>query len=279
MSGILSVVGTPIGNLEDLSPRAARTLAEADVIACEDTRVTRKLLSRLPAPPRARLMATHARNEDVRAVAIVRAIRDGKRVALVTDAGMPGTSDPGRHVVAACIEAGCPIEIVPGPSAVPAALIASGLPAARFVFEGFLPRTNTPRARRLAALASEERTIVLFESPRRTAATLAQLASALGDRQAAVVRELTKIHEETLRGSLTDLAERTAGAEVRGEVTIVIEGAPPVQTSGDESDLAGEVAERIARGATKKDAISAVAGARGVPKRAVYQAVLDQRGR
>ena len=166
MSGVLSVVATPIGNLDDLSPRAARTLARADIIACEDTRVTRVLLQRVvPDRGHAKLLAVHARNERARVPELVRAVASGTHVALVTDAGMPGLSDPGHHVIEACVEAGLRVEVIPGPSAVPAALVASGLPTARFVFDGFLPRTAGARRRRIEALAPEERTLVIFEAP------------------------------------------------------------------------------------------------------------------
>ncbi|MGZ4203817.1 MAG: 16S rRNA (cytidine(1402)-2'-O)-methyltransferase [Actinomycetota bacterium] len=277
MSGILSIVATPIGNLEDLSPRAARTLARADIIACEDTRVTRVLLQRLPDERgHAKLLAVHARNEEARAPELARAVASGSRVALVTDAGMPGLSDPGHRVIEACAEAGLRIEVVPGPSAIPAALVASGLPTARFVFDGFLPRTATARRRRLEALASEERTLVLFEAPHRLAASLRDMAAVLGPRRAAVARELTKIHEEVVRGRLPDLVERFEATPVRGEVTVVVEGAqaravaPP-----DPKDLAAQVAEEVARGRSKRDAIASIAARTGSPKRVVYQAVLD----
>jgi 16S rRNA (cytidine1402-2'-O)-methyltransferase len=276
MSGLLSVVGTPIGNLDDLSPRAARTLAAADVIACEDTRVARTLLSRVPSA-RARLVALHARNERVRAPELVRAIAGGAHVALTTDAGMPGLSDPGHLLVAACVEAGVRIEIVPGPSAVTAALVASGLPTARFVFEGFLPRTGTARRRRLEQLKDEERTIVIFEAPHRVAESLKAIAEVLGARRAAVVREITKIHEEAVRAPLPELAALAKDKQIRGEITIVIEGAQPQPKTTDAADLVAAVRAREAAGETRRDAIAAVAKERGVPKNSVYKAVTDAR--
>jgi len=281
MSGTLSIVGTPIGNLEDLSPRAARALATADIIACEDTRVTRTLLQRVAeGKARARLVSMHAQNEQKRVPELVRAIAGGARIALVTDAGMPGLSDPGYRLIAACREAGLRVEVVPGPSAVPAALVASGLPTARFVFDGFLPRTGAARRRRLEALASEPRTVVVFESPHRLAESLADMAKIFGPRRAAIARELTKIHEEVVRGTLDELAERFAADGARGEITVVIEGAPdegarPV----DDGLLAEAVAEAIEEGATKRDAIATVAAREGLPKKVVYQAVLDARAR
>jgi len=277
MSGILSIVGTPIGNLDDLSPRAARTLARADIIACEDTRVTRVLLQRaVPDRGHAKLLALHARNEQARVPELVRSIAAGKRVALVTDAGMPGLSDPGHRLIEACADADLRVEVIPGPSAVPAALVASGLPTARFVFDGFLPRTASARRRRIEALASEERTLVIFEAPHRLVASLRDLADLLGPRRAAVARELTKIHEEVVRGTLPELAGRFADSGVRGEVTIVIAGAPiPDRGSVDGGNLAGQVAEEMSAGRAKREAIAAVAARNKVPKKVVYQAVLD----
>jgi len=279
MSGRLSVVGTPIGNLDDLTPRAARALRDADVIACEDTRVAKVLLQRVAElvgeRPRARLVTYHARNERARAAELVRRIAAGELVALTTDAGMPGLSDPGHRLVAACRDAGLRVEVLPGASAVTTALVASGLPSARFVFEGFLPRTGAARRRRLEMLAREERTIVLFESPHRVAATLAEAAEVIGVRRAAVARELTKIHEEVVRGTLGQLAEQLAGERVRGEVTIVIEGIAQIEDAREPRELAREVAGLIEGGDAKRDAIAAVAAARGVPKKVVYQAVLD----
>jgi 16S rRNA (cytidine1402-2'-O)-methyltransferase len=277
VSGALWIVGTPIGNLDDLSPRAARALAEADVIACEDTRVTRVLFTRLEHRPRARLVAYHARNERQRTPELVRAVEAGSCIALVTDAGMPGLSDPGHRLVAACAAKGLRLEVIPGPSAVPAALIVSGLPTARFVFEGFLPRTGAARRRRIAGLVGESRTIVLFESPHRIGDTLLELAGMLGPRRAALARELTKVHEEVVRGTLLELADVVTAGGARGELTLVIEGAaaePAAEQIPEE--LARAVAEHVENGMTRKEAIAAVAGERNVPKRSVYQAVVDQ---
>lgn len=274
MAGLLSVVATPIGNLNDLSPRAAAALAEADVIACEDTRVTRKLLTRVTS--RAKLVAYHARNELTRVPELVRRVAAGERVALVTDAGTPGVSDPGRRLVSACLEAGLRVEAVPGPSAVLAALVLSGLPTARFVFEGFLPRTASQRRRRLRALASEERTIVLFESPHRLEGSLADMRDALGDRRAAMARELTKMHEEVVRGSLSELQARVAEG-VRGEVTLVIEGASTDDGEpADRSELADRLRALIADGVTKKEAIARVAADLDVPKKEVYAVAVEE---
>lgn len=228
-AGKLSIVGTPIGNLDDLSPRAARTLADADVIACEDTRVARVLLGRvrdMAGPTHATLLATHAHNEDGRISQLIERIERGDKVALTTDAGMPSISDPGSRFIGACAAAGVEIEVIPGPSAVVAALAVSGIPAARFCFEGFLARTSGKRARRIAELATDERATVFYESPHRIASSLAAMAEGFGpDRHAAVCRELTKRFEEVVRGPLGELAARFADGG-RGEFTIVVAGAP-----------------------------------------------------
>ena len=272
MAGILHVVATPIGNLDDLSPRAVRALAEADVIACEDTRVTRKLFTRLSS--RAKLIAYHARNERERIPELVQRVARGDRVALVTDAGTPGLSDPGQRLVAACLEAGQRVEIVPGPSAAIAALVASGLPMARFAFEGFLPRTKGERRRRLEGLAADERTLVFFEAPHRIAETVREMADVFGERKAALVRELTKMHEEVLRGTLPDLAQRAADG-LRGEITIVVAGAGRSPRTADTSDIVAKLRDLIRSGTTKKDAIGAVAEELRIPKKVVYRAAVD----
>lgn len=271
MAGLLSVVATPIGNLDDLTVRAARVLAGADVIACEDTRVTRKLLSRYPS--RARLVAYHAANERRRTEELVHRVEAGERVALVTDAGTPGLSDPGYRLVAACAARGLRIEVLPGPSAVVAALVLSGLPTARFCFEGFLPRTAGARRRRLEALRADDRTLVFFEAPHRLAETLGAMLEVLGDRPAAMARELTKVHEEVARARLSDLLRGAEG--VRGEVTLVVAGVAPVKAAEDRAGLAELVRARVGQGESRKDAIAAVAAETGTSRRAVYQAAID----
>ena len=274
MAGLLSVVATPIGNLDDLSPRAARALEAADVIACEDTRVTRKLLTRVPT--RARLVPFHARNERARTPELMRRIAAGERVALVTDAGTPGVSDPGHHLILACSDAGLHVEIIPGPSAVLAALVLSGLPTARFVFEGFLPRTATQRRRRLREIAREQRTIVLFESPHRLASSLEDVLATLGDRRAALARELTKVHEEVVRGRLSELFDAVRGG-VRGEVTLVIEGAGEEEKAhSDPADVAVRLRALMDEGVTKKEAIARVASELEVPKKEVYEVAIAE---
>jgi 16S rRNA (cytidine1402-2'-O)-methyltransferase len=276
-AGKLVVCATPIGNLEDASPRLARALAEADLVACEDTRQTRKLLSHLGV--QARTASYHDVGERERAEELADRVAAGTRLALVTDAGMPAVSDPGYHLITACLARGVEVEVVPGPSAAVAALVVSGLPTDRFCFEGFPPRRAGARDRRLAELAREPRTMVFFEAPHRALATLAAMAEAFGaDRACAVVRELTKVHEQVLRGGLAEVRERLAVKGPRGELTVVVAGAPPAAAARP-VDLAAEVAALVADGSSTRDAVAAVAGARDLPRRAVYQAVLDARDR
>jgi 16S rRNA (cytidine1402-2'-O)-methyltransferase len=273
--GRLVVCGTPIGNLGDAPPRLASALAEADVVACEDTREAAKLLAHLGV--RARTVSYHEGNERARAAELADEIAAGRRVALISDAGMPGISDPGHDLIQACVARGLPVEVVPGPSAVLAALVLSGLPTDRFCFEGFLPRKAGPRDRRLAELAGEPRTMVFFEAPHRVLATLAAMAGAFGpSRPAAVTRELTKLHEQVLRGTVAELRERLAAQGPRGELTVVVGGAPE-PAGPDTAELAAEVARLVAEGSSTRDAVGAVARASGAPRRAVYQAVLDAR--
>jgi len=273
--GRLVVCGTPIGNLGDAPPRLASALAEADVVACEDTREAAKLLNYLGV--HARTVSYHEGNERARAAALAEEVAAGRRVALISDAGMPGISDPGHDLIQACVARGLPVEVVPGPSAVLAALVLSGLPTDRFCFEGFLPRKAGPRERRLAELAGEPRTMVFFEAPHRVLATLAAMAGAFGpQRPAAITRELTKLHEQVLRGTVAELRERLAAQGPRGELTVVVAGAPE-PAGPDSAALAAEVARLVADGSSTRDAVGAVARASGAPRRAVYQAVLDAR--
>jgi 16S rRNA (cytidine1402-2'-O)-methyltransferase len=265
----LVLVATPIGNLGDLSPRAVTALAESDVICCEDTRRTGRLLAHagVSGP---RLLMVNDHNEAARVAEVLRRLDAGERVAVVTDAGMPGVSDPGERLVRAAAEAGHVVEVVPGPSAAIAALVISGLPTARFVFEGFLPRKGSGRQERLAALRGERRTIVLYEAPHRLARTLTDLAGALGpDRRAAAGRELTKLHEEVRRGTLAELAGWAEADEPPGELVLVIDGAPEVAVADDE---AIEVALTEARqaGWSTRDAVATGADALAVPRRRVY---------
>jgi 16S rRNA (cytidine1402-2'-O)-methyltransferase len=271
--GTLFVVGTPIGNLEDLSDRARRVLGAVDLVAAEDTRRAGLLLKRIGA--RARFLSFFEGNERERVPQIVALLAGGQDVALVSDAGMPGVSDPGYRLVAACAEAGLPVDVVPGPSAALAALVASGLPTDRFAFEGFLPRAGRARRERLAAVGADPRTTVLFESPRRTARALADLLTACGDRRAAVCRELTKVHQEVLRGTLSELAVSVAGRELRGEVTLVLAGAPPASSEAGEMDAAVALARSLTEeGMRKRDAARAAAARTGVAARQIYEALL-----
>ena len=265
--GLLVLVPTPLGNLGDLPPRAAAMLAEADVVACEDTRHTAKLLALVGIRAK-RLVAVHEHNEAAMADVLVGWIREGQTVALVTDAGLPGVSDPGERVVRAAADAGLRVSVVPGPSAGVAALVISGLSTERWVFEGFLPRKGPDRSQRLRDVAGESRTVVLYEAPHRLRATLTALQDACGPhRRVVIVRELTKLHEEVWRGSLADACSR-AGAP-RGEHVLVLEGAPPPDAATDEV-IGAALARELAHGGDRRRAIAAVAAGLGVPKGRVY---------
>ena len=268
-AGALVLVATPIGNLGDLSPRATAELTRADAIACEDTRRTGRLLAHFGID-RPKLLVVNDHTEQAAVTEVLARLGRGERVAVVTDAGMPGISDPGEQLVAAAAAAGHVVEVVPGPSAAINGLVASGLPTGRFVFEGFLPRKGSGRSQRLAELAGERRTIVLYEAPHRLARTLADLAAALGaDRPVVLARELTKLHEEIWRGSLSEGIDRCAEVEPRGEYVLVVEGAPaPVAATDD--DLVAAVATEIAAGRSTRDAVTVVAGRFGVSRRQVY---------
>jgi len=272
VTGSLVVVATPIGNLGDVSQRTRDALADAEVICCEDTRRTRVLLSALGIPAARRLVSVHAHNEAAKAPWVASRVAEGATVAYVTDAGTPGVSDPGTRLVAEVAARGGTVTAVPGPSAALVALVVSGLPTERFCVEGFLPRKGTDRAERLAALRVEERTAVVFEAPPRLAGTLHDLAVALGERPAAVCRELTKLHEEVRRGSLGELAASVGAAPARGEVVIVIAGAP--QRRAGDDDVARAVAAELETGATVRDTANAVAASLGVSKRRAYEAAL-----
>jgi 16S rRNA (cytidine1402-2'-O)-methyltransferase len=275
--GALVLVATPIGNLGDLAPRAVEALRSADVIAAEDTRRTRALLTHAGVPGGRRLVAVHEHNERARAAELVERIRQGQRVAFVCDAGMPGISDPGERLVRVCVDAGVRVEVVPGPSAALAALVVSGLPTRRFVVEGFLPRSGRERAARLAELARESRTAVVFEAPNRVAATLTDLMAACGaDRRVVVARELTKVHEEVWRGTLVEAALRAAEREPRGEHVLVLAPAAPADQP-DDAVIADAVRARLAAGASVRDAAAEVAADLGVPKRRVYDIAVTLR--
>jgi 16S rRNA (cytidine1402-2'-O)-methyltransferase len=276
MAGTLYLVGTPIGNLGDLTDRARATLGEADVVAAEDTRRTGALLRRLGirAPE---LVSFFEGNERERAGELLGALRHGQDVALVTDAGMPSVSDPGFRLVRACAEEGIDVRVVPGPSAAVAALVVSGLPTDRFVFEGFLPRRAGDRRERLRALAKDPRTIVLFESPRRVAATLEEVVEALGDRRVALARELTKVHEETLRGLASEvLAEVRRRGQLKGEVALVVEGALGGPASKPLMErLVAEAWELAKGGMRKRVAAAEVARRHGASANAIYRQMIS----
>ncbi|MBD9700510.1 16S rRNA (cytidine(1402)-2'-O)-methyltransferase [Streptomyces sp. ID01-12c] len=275
MTGILVLAGTPIGEIADAPPRLAQELAGADVVAAEDTRRLRRLTQALGVQPGGRIVSYFEGNEAARTPELVEALVGGARVLLVTDAGMPSVSDPGYRLVAAAVEKDIRVTAVPGPSAVLTALALSGLPVDRFCFEGFPPRKAGERLARLREVAEERRTLVYFEAPHRLDATLAAMAEAFGaGRRAAVCRELTKTYEEVKRGPLGELAE-WAAAGVRGEITVVVEGAPE---KGPEELDAGELVRRVRvreeAGERRKEAIAAVAVEAGVPKREVFDAVV-----
>ncbi|AIJ26093.1 MULTISPECIES: 16S rRNA (cytidine(1402)-2'-O)-methyltransferase [Amycolatopsis] len=271
----LVLAATPLGDSRDASPRLVAALAEADVIAAEDTRRLRSLATALDVTPRGRVVSFYEDVETSRLPKLLEALRAGETVVLVTDAGMPSVSDPGYRLVAACVEEDLPVTCLPGPSAVTTALALSGLPSDRFCFEGFAPRKPGEKGRWFRELATEPRTVVFFESPHRLAATLTEAAAALGDeRRAAVCRELTKTYEEVRRGTLPELAAWAADG-VRGEITVVLEGARPRAVSV--TDLVAEVSARVAAGERLKSAAAEVAEATGVSKKELYDAVLAAR--
>jgi 16S rRNA (cytidine1402-2'-O)-methyltransferase len=274
-SGRVVLLGAPLGNAADASPRLREVLAQADLVAAEDTRRVARLARELGVTITGRVLSYFAGNEAGRTAELVRAAREGAQVAVVTDGGMPTVSDPGFLAVRAAIEAGVPVTAVPGPSAVTTALAVSGLPCERFCFEGFLPRKPGERRARLAELAGEERTVVFFEAPHRLAGCLDDLAQTFGvDRRAAVCRELTKVYEEIRRGALGALAEWARAAGPRGEITVVVAGAPagPAARPPD-AQLRAEVDALQAAGHSRRDAIGEVAQRYGVRRREVYAVV------
>ncbi len=273
MSGSLVLVGTPIGNLGDLSARAVEALAAADLVCCEDTRRTGRLLEHAGVHgARLRRVDEHTESDAVEEVGEL--LANGATVAVVTDAGMPALTDPGGRLVAASAAAGHTVTVVPGPSAGLAALAVSGLPAGRFCFEGFLPRKGRARAERLEQIARERRTTVLYESPYRLQSCLQDLAEACGPlRRAVVARELTKLHEEVVRGSLAELCQWSQGP-VKGEVVVVVEGAPDDVTEATDEQLRAAAQALVGGGMSRRDAASAAAAAHGVSRRRVYNLML-----
>jgi len=274
MSGRLYVVGTPIGNLGDLSERARETLSSVDLVAAEDTRRTGKLLAHIGV--KARMVSLFDGNEPRRIEEILDRLREGDAVALVSDAGMPAVSDPGFRLLRAAVDAGVEVNVVPGPSAVTAALVVSGLPTDRWVFEGFLPRRAGDRRARLRALTRDRRTVVLFESPVRVVSLLRDILVELGDRRAALARELTKLHEEVVRGRVSEVLASVLDAEPRGEIVVVIEGAEPAEADLDE--LVEEARRLVADGMRKREAAAAVARRNGGSANAIYDALVRPPG-
>ncbi len=276
--GKIVLVATPIGNLGDLSPRAVDALATADVIYCEDTRHSRKLLTHagISGTP---LRSLHEHNEDQRIAQVLQEAAAGRVVALVSDAGMPGISDPGSRLVAAASEAGVTVSVVPGPSAVVSALVVSGLATNRFCFEGFLPRSGRDRRRRLEQLSGEERTTVLFEAPGRVLATLEDLAiSCGGGRRVAVARELTKLHEQIWRGTLDEALSWARGTDMRGEVVLVVEGAKaPEAPVVEDAEVVEAISLHLEAGERTRGAVDAVAAQFGLPRRRVYDLALGSK--
>lgn len=277
VSGVLYVVGTPIGNLEDLSLRAARILREVDIVAAEDTRSAKTLLAQADAlgaaNPARRIVSLFEGNEAYRSEELVRALADGQRVAVISEAGMPGVSDPGARAVAAAVTASAKVEVIPGPSASLAALVGSGLPSDRFLFLGFPPREQGARQELFGTLRGEVATMIFYEAPDRVGATLADLAAAFGDaRRASLGRELTKLHEEHVRGSLGELAQRYADTPPRGECTLVVEGG---SAQAAEIDIEAELARLLAEGLGPKDAAARLVVVTGKPRRQLYQLALS----
>lgn len=269
MPGTLVLCGSPIGNLADASPRLAETLASADVVYCEDTRRSRTLLASLGVS--ARLRSYHVGNEEARAGELRTHFEAGRTVALLTDAGMPATADPGLSAVRVAELAGAQVTVVPGPSAVSAAVAVSGLPSERFVFEGFLPRKRQSRRDRIEEIAAEPRTVVLFMAPSRATEELGELAEACGpDRLVVLARELTKLHEEVWKGPLGEAVARVTDNPVRGELTVVLAGNPT--QGGDLQSAIDDVARLVEDGTSYSDAVRIVAAERGVKRRRLYEA-------
>ncbi len=279
--GCLYIVGTPIGNLEDITLRALRILKEVDVIACEDTRHTQKLLNHYNIEKK--LVSYHEHNEMTRSPELLIQLEQGAKVALVSDAGMPLISDPGYRLVTLCVRHKIPIVPIPGPSAMLAALTAAGLPNEEFVFFGFLPARSGERRRMLERLRIEERTIIFYEAPHRVAESIADLLDILGDRPACIAREVTKLHEEFLRGKLSQIAESLVERPARGEITLLV--GPPEQSgiSGqvDSTQSLSDRVEELIRQAKldRKDALKLAAKERGITRRAAYDQLIDSKAK
>ncbi|MDQ2699810.1 MAG: 16S rRNA (cytidine(1402)-2'-O)-methyltransferase [Actinomycetota bacterium] len=274
MPGRLTVAPTPIGNMDDVTKRVRDALVDADYIACEDTRRTGRLLERLEISPKPRLVSNHEGNEQTRAAELVKRIERGERITLVSDAGMPAVSDPGYRLVRACIDRGLEVNVLPGPSVIPVALVASGLPTDRWRFEGFLPK----RSGEMERVLNSAETVIAFESPRRISDSLKALAAIAPERQAAVCREMTKLHEEVSRGTLTELAMRYKG-EVKGEIVLVI---APAEAAGHGQDIgfAVEALKRLVQsGARPRAAATVVATLTGTRANDLYKALTGREPR
>jgi 16S rRNA (cytidine1402-2'-O)-methyltransferase len=273
-AGRLVLVATPIGNLGDLSPRAVEALARADAVVCEDARRTGRLLQHAAVEP-TRLLVANDHTEAATAAQVSRLLMNGATVAVVTDAGTPGISDPGHRLVRAALDVGAGVTVVPGPVAAAAALVVSGLPTDRWVMEGFLPRSGRSRSDRLAEIAAERRTVVLYEAPHRLLRTLTDLAERCSpDRQVVLARELTKLHEEVWRGTLAGAIDHVEADGVRGEYVVVVGPAPPAPPA-TRVDVTAALRERLAAGLDRRAAVADVAAALGVPKRVAYEAAID----
>lgn len=270
VSAGLWLVATPIGNLDDMSPRAAEVLRAADVVCCEDTRRSSILLRHVGARPDRLLVANDHTEHDL-APDVVTALAAGQVVAVVTDAGTPGISDPGERLVRAAIDAGHAVHSTPGPAAFVMAAVMSGLPTARLAFDGFLPRSGAERRERLTEIARERRTTVLYEAPHRLVRTLEDLVDACGTvRRVALMREMTKMHEETWRGTLEHALAHARSVEPRGEYAIVVEPAPAARAEITDDEIAGELARRALAGLSTRDAVDEVSTALGVARNRVY---------
>ena len=275
MSGILYLVGTPIGNFGDMTDRARETLGTVAVVAAEDTRRTGRLLAHFGIE--ARMVSLFVGNEDRRTEELLKELRSDRDVAIVSDAGMPGLSDPGYQLVRASVAEGIEVRVVPGPSAVLSGLVVSGLPTDRFVFEGFLPRRAGERRMRLRGLANDRRTVVLFESPHRVATLLRDVLVELGDRRVAIARELTKLHEEVIRGRTSEVLAGLPDVDLKGELVVVLEGSRRPEVL-DEAELVGEAQALVQAGMRKRDAAAEVARKRGASANAIYKALLEGHG-
>ena len=275
--GTLYIVGTPIGNLEDVTLRALRVLREADLIAAEDTRVTRKLLARYDI--HTAITSYHENSPPSKLESLLARLREGANVAVVSDAGMPGISDPGADLIAACLEEGIAVVAIPGPTAVMTALVLSGLAAERFAFYGFLPSAKQARRKALEDLRGCEQTLLFYEAPHRLEACLADMGEILGDRRAAAARELTKMHEEVARGRLSELSARFAERRPRGEITLVIESAQDAggtPQAADFDEAVAQVRRLVSEGASLRDAAREVAAATGLSRNKLYRAAVGK---